>query len=392
MRVLWINDEASFVGGAETYIYQTAQELASQSGVENILLYSASCRIDSTYARAFSFTTVMANIKEQIKSLNPDIIYVHQVQDINILQALLGVDIPVIGFIHDHKHFCLREHKYTTVGNQTCTKAVGMDCYTCLGFLNKQDAFPYISIRTLSSLKSVQNILKQFDEIIVASEYMKTHLLMHDFDKKKLSKIALFSKDIERPKITNNDNEKRFLFVGQLVRGKGVDVLLNAFANTQDKTISLDICGDGKQREELKELAKSLGIANQVHFHGKVSPESLTTYYCNAYMVVIPSRAPETFNLVGLEAMKHAKAVIATDVGGISEWLEAQKTGFVFPSNDANALTSILEYSLQNPKEIGAMGIAGYDKFYNAFTAKKHCSKLYNVFNKHITKDTHVIK
>ena len=179
--------------------------------------------------------------------------------------------------------------------------------------------------------------------------------------------------------------------MGQLVRGKGVDVLLKAFANTQDKTITLDICGDGKQKEELKELAQSHGVAHRVHFHGKVSSESLSTYYSNAYMVVIPSRAPETFNLVGLEAMKHAKAVIATDVGGISEWLEDQKTGFVFPSNDANTLTSILEYALQNSKKIEAMGIAGYDKFNHTFTAQNHCLKLYNVFQKHSTKDTHVI-
>ena len=391
MRLLWINDEASFVGGAETYIYQTAEELTRHSNVENILMYNVDCRIDNMFAKAFTFTTVIADLKEQIKYLKPDIIYVHQVKDIKILESLLEIDIPVIGFIHDHKYFCLREHKYTTIGHNTCTKAVGMDCYTCLGFINKQNSFPYLSVNSISSVKYVQNILKQFDEIIVASEYMKSHLLLHEFNEEKLSKIVLFSEDIVTPKVMNTQNEKRFLFVGQLVRGKGVDILLEAFANMQDNTAFLDICGDGKQREELENMAKNLGISNRVYFHGKISPENLTTYYSNAHIVVIPSRAPETFNLVGLEAMKHSKAVIATDVGGIGEWLETEKTGFTFPSNDSNKLTDILEYTIDNPQKINHMGVAGYDKFHHTFTAQKHCKKLYNVLKKHIKKDAYVI-
>ena len=116
-------------------------------------------------------------------------------------------------------------------------------------------------------------------------------------------------------------DNRGFLFVGQLVRGKGVDTLLNAFAKLQSKESLLDICGDGKQREELEEKSKGLGISSRIKFHGKVTADELSHYYDNAYAVVIPSRAPETFNLVGVEAMKHAKAVIATDVGGIKDLL-----------------------------------------------------------------------
>ena len=124
MKVIWINDEATYTGGAETYIYQSAQELAKRYNVENILLYSAESRIDHEYSKVFSFTTVVADLKQQLKLLEPDVIYVHQVDNTEIIKELSEIKIPVVGFVHDHKHFCLREHKYTAIGNETCTKAV----------------------------------------------------------------------------------------------------------------------------------------------------------------------------------------------------------------------------------------------------------------------------
>ncbi|NOR58324.1 MAG: hypothetical protein GQ474_07360, partial [Sulfurimonas sp.] len=63
MKVLWINDEAGFSGGAETYIYQTAQELSKRYDVQNILLYNVESRIDYIYSKVFSFSTVLASLK-----------------------------------------------------------------------------------------------------------------------------------------------------------------------------------------------------------------------------------------------------------------------------------------------------------------------------------------
>lgn len=388
MRVVWINDEANFTGGAETYIYQTVQELSKRYDIENILLYSAESRIDYEYSKVFSFTTVVADLKQQIKLLEPDIIYVHQVNDIEIIKGLLEVDIPVVGFVHDHKHFCLREHKYTTIGNQTCTKEVGVGCYGCLGFVNKKSSFPYISLNSVSNVRATQDLLKKFDRMIVASEYMKEHLLLHEFKEQKISKITLFSKPTNNLEYKNiTPQEKRFLFVGQLVRGKGVDTLLNAFAKLQTKETFLDICGDGKQREELEYKAKSLGISSRIKFHGKVTAHELSHFYTNAYAVVVPSRAPETFNLVGVEAMKHSKAVIATKVGGIQEWLEHGINGFSFPSNDENKLATILDLAIKNPETIKRMGEFGFKNYNKKFTSEKHCSKIYNLFETLLAKD-----
>jgi len=392
VKVVWINDEANFTGGAETYIYQSAQELSKRYNIENILLYSAKSRIDYKYSKVFSFATVIADLKQQLKLLKPDIIYVHQVNNIEIIKGLLNIEIPVVGFIHDHKYFCLREHKYTTIGNKTCTKAVGVDCYSCLGFINKKSSFPYISINSVSNVRAIQDLLKKFDHMVVASDYMKEHLLLHEFEEKKISKITLFSEPKNNLEYKNIiPKEKRFLFVGQLVRGKGVDTLLNAFSKLQSKEALLDICGDGKQRAELEEKAKSLGISDRIKFHGKVTADALSHHYSEAYAVIVPSRAPETFNLVGVEAMKHAKTVIAANVGGVKEWLKDGENGFSFPSNDDDALAIILNLAIENPKIIKKMGEAGLDAYNKKFTSEKHCSKIYDLFETLLEKEAYAV-
>jgi glycosyltransferase involved in cell wall biosynthesis len=390
MRIVWINDYATFSGGAENYIFQTAQTLAQQYDVENILLYSVNNHVDYTYSKVFTFSSVIADIGLQLEYLKPDIIYVHQVSDTEVLKSLLNTSIPTVSFIHDHKHFCLREHKYTTIGHQTCTKAIGAGCYSCLGFINKENSFPYISINSLSKLKKVQEILKNFNHVVVASEYMKAHLIQHHFSEERLSKIPLFSKPITLLEQDYKETkEKRFLFVGQLVRGKGVDTLLEAFAILQDDDVYLDICGEGKQREELEYHAQKLGLLDKVVFHGKLTAQELSSYYSKAYAVVIPSRAPETFNLVGLEAMKHTKAVIAADVGGIQEWLEEGKTGYLFPSNNVMKLASLLKKASHTPQQVAEMGKAGLIAYNTRFTPEKHCDRLYTLFHTLLKKDYH---
>jgi glycosyltransferase involved in cell wall biosynthesis len=212
---------------------------------------------------------------------------------------------------------------------------------------------------------------------------MKNHLILHNFNNEKISKIPLFSNPLNTISYSNNITKKKcFLYVGQLIRGKGIDTLLDAIAklNHHDNII-LDICGDGKQHYALEQQVKKLGISHKVNFHGKIKPSDLSAYYLKAYAVVIPSRAPETFNLVGIEAMKYSKAVIAADVGGIREWLVDGITGQIFSSNDSNGLSKVLEEAAKNPQSISRMGQRGLEAYQKKFTSLQHCNTLYNIFH-----------
>jgi len=127
----------------------------------------------------------------------------------------------------------------------------------------------------------------------------------------------------------------RILYVGKLVEGKGVEVLLQAFSELcrclPDKELLLTIVGTGSEEEKLKKMWHDLDISDRVEFLGFVDDKSLLSrLYVEADMLVVPSYYPEGVPRVINEALLHGTPVIASKVGGIPQ--EFQKGEIVLAS------------------------------------------------------------
>jgi starch synthase len=141
----------------------------------------------------------------------------------------------------------------------------------------------------------------------------------------------------------------RFCFVGRLVVDKGCDVLLEALAVCARRgwRFEADIYGDGAERSRLQALAGTLGLSDQVAFHGVVTGEAVREAFLRSLAVVVPSRWEEPLGIVALEAMACGRAVIGSAAGGLGEIL--QEVGLVFPNGDAVALAHCLERVAADP-------------------------------------------
>ena len=337
MKVLWINEKASLKGGAEQYIFNTVEQMKSFN-VDSSLLYDPNEDTQNEFLSIFDEAYPLLTPYEQILYINPDVIYIHQLDSYKMYEEIIRTGIPTVRFFHDHKLFCLREHKYTTIKKHTCTKKLGLGCYGCLGFINKDESTMGFSINTLGKMEKLQSVNKKLNHFIVASEYMKEHLSLHEFDEQRITINPLYAANkFEYSSSTNFTQNKTLLFVGQLINGKGLDALLKAM-NKIPEEYNLIVVGSGKQEEYFKHYAKELKIQDRVKFVGQASHKQLEEYYKKAYCLVVPSRAPETFNLVGIEAQKVGLPVIATDVGGISQWLKDDVNGLLVKPNDIKDL------------------------------------------------------
>ncbi|MEO1884352.1 MAG: glycosyltransferase [Methyloprofundus sp.] len=145
------------------------------------------------------------------------------------------------------------------------------------------------------------------------------------------------------------------LFVGRLVKKKGVADLLSAYAlfsDTQKKKTQLWIIGDGSERKALKQLCQSLGLDNQVTFWGKLANQQLPDYYAAADIFIAPSITDASGDTEGqgvtlVEAMASGTAIISTTTGGISEVIEHQHSGILVtpqaPLELKSAMLQLLE-------------------------------------------------
>ena len=131
---------------------------------------------------------------------------------------------------------------------------------------------------------------------------------------------------------------------------KGQDIILRALAKVRDTVdVELWLIGDGETRPEFEELARSLGVADIVHFYGRANAGSEVMQLLDASDVfVLPSRQ-EGLPRVLIEAMARGLPCIASDLPGCAELL--QETTLV-KGNDLNEWIKVLTRFLSEPEDL----------------------------------------
>ncbi|MGI8857049.1 MAG: glycosyltransferase family 4 protein [Thermomicrobiales bacterium] len=148
------------------------------------------------------------------------------------------------------------------------------------------------------------------------------------------------------------------LWAGRLVRWKGTIDAVRAVALARSP-VHLAIAGDGPEEQRLKDAARSLGIAERVHFLGNVPHEDLPALFAASQVVLGTSFANETFGMTLAEASACGRPVIATDFGGFPEVVQNGVTGLLVPPRDPARLASALDGIVDDPVGAAARGEAG---------------------------------
>ena len=166
-------------------------------------------------------------------------------------------------------------------------------------------------------------------------------------------------------------NPPILLYLGRLVKEKGIDVALSAFPQILARfpKTRMVIAGDGPEGPSLAKQARSLGIRDSVDFLGWVSPDDVSGLINTASVVVIPSRWEEPFGFVALEAGLMGRPVVATRVGGLSEIIVHSKTGLLVTNEDSQELGEAIQHLLGHFLMAEQMGRA----------ARQHAMKNFNL-------------
>lgn len=153
------------------------------------------------------------------------------------------------------------------------------------------------------------------------------------------------------------------LFVGRLVKVKGIDVLIRGISTVKKSfpEVNLAIIGYGPREDALKALVKELGLEENVRFLGFLSEEEKFRYFKACEVVAIPSRW-ENSPITLYEAMAASKAVVASNVSGIPDVLIDGETGYLFESENAKQLAKKITILLKDEKLRNAMGRAAGKK------------------------------
>jgi len=154
--------------------------------------------------------------------------------------------------------------------------------------------------------------------------------------------------------------EPLVLTVGYLIERKGLRELIAAVGRLRrdGRRVNLAIVGDGPLRGALAAQAEADGVADAVHFLGRVPHERVLALMARADVFALPSW-DEAFGLVYTEAMAQSTPIIAGKGEGPEDFIEDGVSGYLAPVRDTGGLAGIIARVLDDPVAAAAVGEAG---------------------------------
>ena len=401
MHVLFVLNTWGLVGGTERHAAVVIPELI-QRGFRVTVLCSQTSGDLPAQAPVIEFQPLVnfrshasqvAEVMARVAEIEPDVVFVSALLNVDVLEALVG-RYPLVRYVHDHVVFCPSHNKYLDRGD-LCTDPMGLVCLRrywleggCVCFKKSRHAHPIRqSIKELRDKRREVRLTRAATRVLTNSNYMRAELLQVGFDPERTSVLHYFTRSntADQPLGPLSEATEAFASIGNApllftsarltLPDKGVDFLLTTMTQlTQD--FRLVIAGSGIAEDWLRQKAVDEGLADRVHFCGWLDKGAVETLYSRADVVVCPSVWNEPFGLVGIEAMAHAKPVVAFDVGGISDWLSHEETGFLVPRKDTRAMAAAIDRLLGDPALRARMGRSGKALVAERFERQRHVAGL----------------
>ena len=170
------------------------------------------------------------------------------------------------------------------------------------------------------------------------------------------------------------------LSVGRLRYYKGLDDLIRAMPSIPNARYV--IVGSGPMESEWRQLAAASGAGDRIVFVGEVPDADLPLYYAACDLFVLPANArAEAFGTVIVEALAAGRAVISTEVGTGTSWVNVDgQTGLVVPPRDPRALATAINSLLADPERRHALGQAARARALAEFTVDKMIDRVFDVY------------
>lgn len=387
MRILHVNDFYGLAGGLERYLQALCRELEAR-GHQNAVAYATPRPDDPDPAiRPRHLITGLAEgagrlrrqaaiqLRRVLHDEQPDIVMMHQILNPGAVAAILELG-PTVRFAHGFKLICPGGRKTWNASRCLCPRPAGLTCQVVAYRERCMPRNPLVGLRVIARTHRLAALHRRMP-VIVASEFMRQIFLLNGFAPERVHALPYFVEIPPEP--PPMPPTPVVLFGGRLVSVKGVDRLLRALARIPGMPRLL-VAGEGPERPRLSRLAQDLGLADRVDFLGWLSPAQVGAVLDRVSVVAVPSLWPEPFGIIGIEAMAHARPVVAFNVGGIREWLRHEETGLVVPADNVQALADALANLLNDPGRAQKMGEMGRRVAIDRFTPDRHVHALVELF------------
>jgi glycosyltransferase involved in cell wall biosynthesis len=317
-------------------------------------------------------TEAVRNISRLIKETKPDLMHCHNIYH-QLTPSIIGAakkqGVPVVLTLHDYKPVCPTYNRLRD--DKPCSDCLDGEFSHVLrnrcadGSIGKS-ALLYAEAVVQRFMGSYESV----DAFIAPSRFMQESIAHRVPDER----IKLLYNGIDIDDVHGSGGDDGYvLFLGRLVREKGVETLLKAHSKSS-MGWRLVIAGTGPLSDILK------AEYNASNFVGHLVGEALREMIDRAAVVVVPSDWYENCPMSVLEAMAYGKPVVGSRMGGIPELVEHNITGMLFDAGNADELTVALDKLMATPELRKQMGAEASKRVVDEFSLPRHNAGLLNIY------------
>jgi len=389
VRLALLTDDWHPTGGVASYVRLVAPALA-RAGHDVLVLHAGPqtsehvagvmvTAIDGAF-RHYNHRADVAAVPlvlDQLRQFRADVVHVHSNENFPLVEAVRP-KFPTIKTVHT-LDLCPAGSKFHFATHQPCHVTTGPLCLPRQVYLRcTLSKRPGVIWRQYRRGTRAAAQLRDFERVTVASEYIRQLSISNGVAADRVSVIPYYT---SCPEHVTPVHSRTILFVGRITPEKGLDLLLDALTRVPGDW-QLSVVGHGIGMAQTCSRVHDMGLDTRVTFHGWLNGDALVQAYRDAAVVVVPSRWPEPFGIVGIEAMAHGRPVVAFGVGGIPEWLTDGVGGFVVPPADVATMAGRIVSVLANPAEAEAMALRGRARVLRDFSEEAHLAKLVPLYER----------
>ncbi|MDQ2102255.1 glycosyltransferase family 4 protein [Azospirillum isscasi] len=229
---------------------------------------------------------------------------------------------------------------------------------------------------------AIRHMMAMTSEVVVLGEYWRNWVVT-TFPT--VGRVTLLHNAVPGPEAIPDragDGPVRLLFLGRLIKLKGIDVLLDALASDvcRSRSWHLTIAGDG-DLECYRAQARTLGLEDRVRFTGWLDQAGCRKELVQAHVLVQPSMF-EGLPMSVLEAMANGLTIVATPVGSVGDAIADEETGLLVPPGDRAALAEALARVIDDAELRRRLGRGARLRFERQFDIAVYRERIIEIYRR----------
>lgn len=384
MKVLHINEHLSSRGGVETYLHALVP-LLEQAGVQTVALagsdgddYPAARHVVPALASPSlrAERSVRSAVGRVLAAERPDVIHVHNYQNLGVLQAALACA-PTVITTHDHRSTCPAQTLFLRRGERECRRRAGPGCFLVTARHHCLTPRPRLAHYFYRRTRWITRRAGQFARWIAPSRRAWTRLVHAGVPKDRACVLPYFCSYPPRQEPRELPPEPVVAFVGRVTPSKGIAPFIRAVAVLPQGTQAVIVGNlDPGKEAWLDRQATAHGVRERLEVRPWASRSEVRELLERTTVLAFPSLWPETLGIVGLEALSHGVPVVASDIGGVPEWLEHERNGLLVTPGSVAELGRALASLVADGARNAEMGARGLDTIRERFLPERHVERL----------------